>query len=64
MSADGNAPKGVPPLYIPLLPANRFCALCELPIGESEFSVGLSTGRSLHLNCYLSLHQHGDQPAA
>jgi hypothetical protein len=63
MSADGNAPKAVPPLPIPLLRSNRACALCQLPIGESQFSIGLMSGGSLHLDCYLSLHQHEDWSA-
>lgn len=74
MSADGSKPKAPPSLPTqpsqqrPATPlrrrSDRICVSCELPIGESEFSVGLRSGRSLHLDCYLSLYQHGDRPAA
>ena len=32
------------------------CAHCDLPIGRL-FSVGLKSGRNLHLDCYLNIHQ-------
>lgn len=58
MSADGNPPKVVPSLSFPLLRSYRTCALCKLPIGESQFCVGLSSGGRLHLDCYLSNAYH------
>jgi len=38
---------------------DHVCAHCELPIGESQFCIGLKSGRSLHLDCYLTIYQHG-----
>jgi hypothetical protein len=58
MSADGNPPKAVPPFPISLLRSCRTCALCALPIGESQFCVGLKSGGRLHLDCYLSNAYH------
>ena len=54
MSADGNPPKAVPPLFIPLRRSYRICALCDLPVGDSQFCVVLKSGGRLHFDCYLS----------
>lgn len=54
MSADGNPPKAAPPLFIPQRRSYRICALCELPVGESQFCVVLKSGGRLHFDCYLN----------
>ena len=58
MSADGNPPKAVPTLLTALLRSHRTCALCQLPIGESQFCVRLKSGGRLHLDCYLNNAYH------
>lgn len=74
MSTDNTTPK-VLSSFIPLseqepeIPqrrrSDRVCALCQLPFGKSQFSVGLRSGRNLHLECYLRIYQRAaDTPAA
>jgi len=41
---------------------DQLCVHCELPIGESQFSIGLRSARSLHLDCYLAIYSA--RPAA
>lgn len=54
MSADENPPKAALPPSIPLRRSYRICALCDLPIGESQLCVVLKSGGRLHFDCYLS----------
>jgi hypothetical protein len=42
----------------------RFCALCEAPIAGKQPPVLLTSGRSVHLDCYLALRQHQHERTA
>lgn len=75
MSAENNSPKAVFPSFTPISDgeistpqrrrSDRVCAHCDLPIGGAQFSVGLKSGRNLHIECYLHIYQHAtDSPTA